>query len=83
MRKNNTLIQQRILSQPAYWTERINGYLYDAVVCYMEDHNMTQDALANYLALDTNQVTQLLDEGEINLSLDKMVNIVLKVDKLK
>ena len=34
--KNKSTIQEKILNQPSYWIEGINGIFYDAILTYME-----------------------------------------------
>src|SRR5690554_3149539 len=79
--KNSNKFREKILNSPAYWVEGINGLLYDAIVAYMEKHDMKQKDLAKHLGVSTGRVSQILNDGEINFSLDKIVEIALKVDK--
>jgi predicted XRE-type DNA-binding protein len=75
-------IRRRILNQPSYWVELINGQLYDAIVRYMEVNNMKQIDLANHLDLSPGRVSQILNTGNINYSIEKIVDIALKVDTI-
>lgn len=77
----NKNIREKILNQPSYWIEGINGYLYDAIVNYMEQHNMKQIDLAKHLEISPGRVSQILNDGEINFSLRKIIQIALKVEK--
>ncbi len=77
----NHNIRERILNQPSYWIENINGYLYDALVSYMNENNMKQADLAKHLKISTGRISQILNDGEINYSLDKIIKIALQVDK--
>ena len=79
--KNKIGYREEILNNSAYWVEGINGLLYDAIVTYMEKHDMKQKDLAKHLGVSTGRVSQILNDGEINFSLDKIVEIALKVDK--
>jgi len=78
---NNSSNREQILNQPAYWVENINAFLYDAIVGYMEDNNLNQKQLAKHLDLSTGRVSQILNDGEINYSIEKIVEIALKVGK--
>ena len=71
----------RILDQPSYWVEHINGLVYDAIVTYMETHNMNQTDLAKHFGISKGRVSQILNDGNINFSIEKLVDILLKVDK--
>lgn len=70
-----------ILNQPAYWVEGLNGYLYDAIVSYMETNNLNRISLANHLGISKGRVSQILNDGNINFSIEKVIEIALKVDK--
>jgi len=71
--------REQILNQPSYWIENINGLLYNAIVDYMEEHNMKQKDLAAHLNISNGRVSQILNDGDINFSLDKVIQIALKV----
>ena len=77
----NKNIGKKILNRPSYWIEGINGYLYDAIVNYMEQHKMKQIDLAKRLEISPGRVSQILNDGEINFSLRKIIQIALKVEK--
>src|SRR5690554_690502 len=79
--KNKIGYREEILNNSAYWVEGINGLLYDAIVTYMEKHDMKQKDLAKHLGVSTGRVSQILNDGEINFSLDKIIEIALKVDR--
>lgn len=72
---------EKILNQPAYWLEGINGLMYNALLDYMEKHELNRTELANHLGISKGRVSQILNDGEINFSLEKLIEIALKVDK--
>ena len=76
---NNT--REKILNQPSYWVEGVNGSLYNAVLSYMEANNLNRTKLASYLGISKGRVSQILNDGEINFSLQKIIEIALKVNK--
>lgn len=80
--KNNNNFRERILAQPSYWIEGINGMLYEAILSYKETNNMKQKDLATHLGISTGRVSQILNNGNINFSLDKIIQIALKVDMI-
>ncbi|AEL23840.1 helix-turn-helix domain protein [Cyclobacterium marinum DSM 745] len=71
--------REQILNQPSYWIENINALLYNAIVDYMEEHNMKQKDLAAHLNISQGRVSQILNDGDINFSLEKVIQIALKV----
>ena len=81
MMNTNKDIREKILNQPSYWVEKINGCLFDAIVNYMDQHRMKQKDIAKLLDLTPGRVSQILNDGDINFSLDKIIQIALKVDK--
>jgi transcriptional regulator with XRE-family HTH domain len=80
--KTTRNFREQILENPVYWVEGINGMLYDAIVTYMEKHQMKQKDLAKHLSISPGRVSQILNDGNINFSLEKIIEIALKVDKI-
>ena len=74
-------IREKILSQPSYWVEGVNGSLYNAVLSYMEANNLNRTKLASHLGISKGRVSQILNDGEVNFSLQKIIEIALKVGK--
>lgn len=79
--KQNNNIREKILNQVSYWVEGINGFLYDSIINYMEDNKLNRTKLAKHLGISKGRVSQILNDGEINFSLEKIIEIALKVDK--
>lgn len=80
MNKNNKFREQ-ILNQASYWVEGINGSIYDSIITYMENNDLNRTKLATHLGISKGRVSQILNDGEINFSLEKIIEIALKVDK--
>lgn len=76
--KNNL---EKILNQPSYWIEGINGVLYNAIIEFMEKNNFNRTQLAQNLGISKGRVSQILNDGEINFSIEKIVEISIKVGK--
>lgn len=74
-------IREKILNQSSYWVEGVNGSLYNAVLSYMEANNLNRTQLACLLGISKGRVSQILNDGEINFSLQKIIEIALKVGK--
>lgn len=72
-------MRDKIISQPGYWVEQINGILYDAIMDYMETHNMKRKDLAKHLGISKGRVSQIINDGEINFRLEKIIEISLKL----
>ena len=69
----------KILDQPSYWVEKINTTLYNAILDFMEENEMKQKDLAEHLGISRSRVSQILNDGDVNFSLEKIVQIALKV----
>jgi transcriptional regulator with XRE-family HTH domain len=72
--------REKILNQSSYWIEGINGHLYDAIIKYMEKNGFNRTKLADHLGISKGRVSQILNDGEINFSIEKIIEIALKVD---
>ena len=70
--------QNQLLETPEYWFERIQNLLYEAVIQYLEEENMTQTQLAEKLGVSKGYISQILN-GNYNHSLKKLVEISLAV----
>lgn len=70
----------KIMDQPAYWVEAFNGELYDAIAKYMNENNINRKQLSEKLGISKGRVSQILN-GNINFSIEKFVEISLKIDK--
>jgi len=74
-------IREKIINQPSYWVEGINSVLYNAILEYMEENNINRTELATHLGISKGRVSQILNDGEINFSIEKIVEIALRVNK--
>ena len=74
-------IHENILNQPGYWVEAINGMLYEAITEYMKSHKINRAQMAEYLGISRGRMSQILNDGDINFSIEKLVEIALKVGK--
>jgi|688.fasta_scaffold1296382_1 transcriptional regulator with XRE-family HTH domain len=79
--KTNNQFREKMLNHPTYWVEGINGLLYDGIISYMKKHKMKRKDLAKHLGISAGRVSQILNDGDINFSLEKIVDIAIKVDK--
>jgi len=79
MTKNKLERRERILNSPSYWVEKVNLSLYHAIIKFMESENLNQKELADYLEISPSRVSQILNSGEVNYSLDKIASISIKL----
>lgn len=80
MTQSNDEAKMKILNQSQYWLEGINGALYNAIVNFMEKNTLNRTQLAEHLGISKGRVSQILNEGDINFSLEKIIEIALKVE---
>ena len=60
--------RKKLLNQASYWKEGINGYLYNAILTYMQKHNMKQKDLAKHLEISPGRLSQILNDTEVYMS---------------
>lgn len=73
--------REEILNHPSYWVEFVNAHLYDAIINFMDANSMKQADLAKHLGVSPGRISQILNTGDMNFSIDKIVDIALKVDQ--
>lgn len=71
-----------IIQESSYWVEEINNLMYDAMVRYMEDHNLNRTEFSTHLGISKGRLSQILNSGEINFSIEKLFSIALKIGKI-
>lgn len=72
---------EKILSQASYWKEGVNNLLYNTVLDYMQVNSMNRTHLAEYLGISKGRVSQILNDGELNFSIEKLFSILIKLGK--
>ncbi|WP_367913091.1 helix-turn-helix domain-containing protein [Leadbetterella sp. DM7] len=80
MRTSNDRIE-RILREPGYWIEGVNGMMYNSILDYMEKKHQNRTQLAAHLGISKGRVSQILNDGQINFSIEKLIEIALKIGK--
>lgn len=73
--------REKILNETSYWVEGVNMELYDALVSFMERNQLNQTEFSKFLGISKGRLSQILNDGEINFSLEKLFEIALKIDK--
>ena len=77
----NKNFREQILNESSYWLESINGLFYESILNYMEENELNRTGLSKHLGISKGRVSQILNDGEINFSLDKLIQIAIKIDK--
>lgn len=72
---------EKILNHPSYWIEGINGILYNGIVEFMTRNDLNRTELGKHLGISKGRVSQILNDGEINFSIEKIIEISLKIGK--
>ena len=71
--------RERILDQPSYWVEAVNGYLYEALVKFMDENDMNQTQLAKYLDISPGRVSQILNGVNTNFTIENLFDTTIKL----
>jgi transcriptional regulator with XRE-family HTH domain len=79
--KKKTGVPAKLLNEPSYWVEEINGMLYDATLDYMEKNKLNRTQLAVYLEISKKELSQLLTDGDNSFSVEKVLEISLALGK--
>jgi transcriptional regulator with XRE-family HTH domain len=73
----NKAQRQWVLSHPEYWKEGVNACVYDAVVRYKEATGKKSKHIAEELGISPARLSQILNDGEANFTLDTLIRIAL------
>ncbi len=79
--KKKTGVSEKLLNEPSYWIEEINGMLYDAILVYMQEKKFNKTQLAVDLEITKKQASQLLNGEGNDFSLEKILEISLTIGK--
>lgn len=72
---------EKILAKSSYWIEGVNGDLYNAIMEYMEENNLTKTETAKILGMSKGRLSQILNCGNSNFTIKKLIEISIKVGK--
>lgn len=72
------ITRQDILTNSAYWEQKIQLEIYNCACTFMKTNNMNRTMLATHLGVSKSFVSQLLS-GNYNYSLSKLIEISLKL----
>ena len=73
--------KERLVRGEGYWMETIQQAIHEALLAYMEEHDLNQTELAAKLGFTRGYVSQLMN-GNFNLSQRKIVQLLLKLDRV-
>lgn len=75
-------LRKRIISTPGYWIEKVNMLMHDAILSFKNSRNMKNKDLAKYLELSEGRVSQILNTGETNFTVESLTKLSLKIGKV-
>ena len=81
MMKYNKKLRKRILDEPSYWIEDVNISLYDAIVKFKKKNSLKQKDIAKKLNLSEGRLSQIMNDGDINFTIEKLIKMVIAVGK--
>ncbi|SEG51039.1 Helix-turn-helix [Halpernia humi] len=72
---------EKVLNQPMYWVEEINGLIYNALLNYKKENKIKSNTeLAKVLGISKSRVSQIINDNEVNYSLEKLFEICFKIN---
>lgn len=71
--------KERLVRGEVYWMETIQQAIHEALLAYMEKHDLNQTELGKNLGFTRGYVSQLMN-GNFNLSQKKIIQLLLKMD---
>lgn len=71
--------KERLVRGEGYWMETIQQAIHEALLAYMEKHDLNQTELGKKLGFTRGYVSQLMN-GNFNLSQKKIIQLLLKMD---
>lgn len=71
--------KERLVRGEGYWMEAIQQTIHEALLAYMDKHDLNQTELAKKLGFTRGYVSQLMN-GNFNLSQKKIIQLLLKMD---
>jgi transcriptional regulator with XRE-family HTH domain len=71
--------KERLVRGEGYWMETIQQTIYEALLAYMDKHDLNKTELATKLGFTRGYVSQLMN-GNFNLSQKKIIQLLLKLD---
>lgn len=79
MSKNKNL--EKVLNQPLYWVEEINGLIFNALLNYKKENKIKSNTeLAKRLGISKGRISQILNDNDINYSIEKLYEICFKIN---
>lgn len=76
------ITREELLRSSEYWTEIIQNKIYNDLIEYIQDHNITNKKIAEILGLSKGRVSQILTGGNLNFRLDTLVKLCITIDKI-
>ena len=71
--------KKRALERPGFWVHKYNLELFSIINKYMIENNMNQTELAELLGVSRSRISQLLNDGEANFTMEKISDILIKL----
>ena len=76
------LKREELLKNEGYWTEKIQNNIYNDLITYFEESNISRKELAKKLGVSKGRVSQILNGKDLNFKISSLVKIGLAMDKV-
>ena len=76
------LRREDLLKSSDYWTEIIQNKIFNDLMEYIEDSNISNKQLGEILGLSKGRISQILSGKNLNFKIDSLVKLCLTINKV-
>jgi predicted XRE-type DNA-binding protein len=76
------LKREDLLKSSEYWTEIIQNKIFNDLMEYIEDNNISNKQLGEILGLSKGRISQILSGKNLNFKIDSLVKLCLSINKV-
>lgn len=76
------LTRADLLKSSVYWTEIIQNKIFNDLMEYIEDNNISNKQLGEKLGLSKGRISQILSGKNLNFKIDSLVKLCLSINKV-
>jgi len=76
------LTREDLLKSSEYWTEIIQNKIFNDLMEYIEDNDISNKQLGEILGLTKGRISQILSGKNLNFKIDSLVKLCLSINKV-
>lgn len=76
------LTRDELLRSSDYWTEIIQNKIYDSLIGFIKEKNISNKQMMELLGLSKGRVSQILNGGNLNYRLGTIIKLCLAIEKI-